>query len=1066
MIAAGIKRELLDKVNFVEEFTELLGPVKNNTCHCFGHKDDSPSLSFNPRTGGWKCHSCGEKGDIFSLYMKVNGAKFPDALKFYLEKYGLWQKLTDFSAGSHRTTHRKQYKAMTDSTVRSNVTANVSNWLDKSGRERISFMYERYGIAYETLKRYKIGYSKRDKRVWIPIFVHEIFASNANERFDTRLMSIVNVRKHDVFRRWCRWYNTETEDWVNQGRPPGIDLMDVCNQNYAPWKPVWPNGTPGKVMNIKGHGAAYVYPAHVLIEEPSLWLVGGELKALLLNQLGLPAVTFTGGEGSYSREWLPYFMGKNVNVIFDADPNTVLKPYDELTDAEKEFCVQIGRCEVGLSKAELATFRVCKALANHGAYVNAVIWPVEVKNVMPSGGDITDFLRMAGWNVAALEHLSQHEIVRDDDPEEVERERAVNLGEDIPEWDEMKVIQFSGLVEPSNLGKWVRVRTIVSGRGEAPYVVPQAIDITCPVGEAQMQPKCGDCILPRLGFKTKVTFTTSSQVELVGQSQEKIEQDILKKIGCGRGCHDCQLVFEPAAVEIVVVTPTVEIDDDDVDGTGGDYEYAHRSCYIIGRQRVKIEENSSYEIGGKIMSDPKKGTFTFAAVEWQATQNDIFHFIRDGEMDDTLYDALGGEDLSASEKMKFLIEDVRDHVVKQIYGQDLMLEAITMSWFLPFVFRLGHHIQERVCPSVMILGDTNVGKSTATTKIMRHFGAGRTYSANSDPTHAGLIGGNLSTGYRMSFSWGILPGAHKAHLTLDEYNKLNLEIIGKLTNVLSSGVAERTTVNGPRKTKAWVRLLTLCNPRGERRLTSYHDPLQAALQVAGTVQDLGRFEYVFIQQQLPHKVLARYMRRHVEAERGHKYTREVARYHLRWAWSLTMDTIHFEDVSKVFGRALDVSDKFGAHTLMLPAQARFKVARIAAAYATMLFSHDADMHLYVKNEHVEMAVKFYENIYGALIDQEKTGGGMAIMPDELVMVLDRIVHFKRLRFLSMSDRWSQSDLHDALGVKNADLFIECAQWHLGLISRNSKWYFPKYDTFGIMIEEYINNRERRKLMEA
>ena len=161
-----------------------------------------------------------------------------------------------------------------------------------------------------------------------------------------------------------------------------------------------------------------------------------------------------------------------------------------------------------------------------------------------------------------------------------------------------------------------------------------------------------------------------------------------------------------------------------------------------------------------------------------------------------------------------------------------------------------------------------------------------------------------------------------------------------------------------------------------------------------------------------------------------------------------------------------MSDKFGAHTLMLPAQARFKVARIAAAYATMLFSHDADMHLYVKNEHVEMAVKFYENIYGALIDQEKTGGGMAIMPDELVMVLDRIVHFKRLRFLSMSDRWSQADLHDALGVKNADLFIECAQWHLGLISRNSKWYFPKYDTFGIMIEEYINNRERRKLMEA
>jgi len=1074
MRAQGIKQELLDKVDFTAEFTELLGPGdgrNSNVRRCFNRAahergDKNPSLSFNPSTGGWKCHGCGEKGDLFSLYMKVEGVRFPDAFKHYLQKYGLWQKLTDFKEQSHRRTKRKQFRALTNGDIRSNVTANVRNWLDKSGRERLDFMRERYGITFETLKRYKVGYSKRDSRVWIPVFVSDIMPKNANQRTDTRLTAIVNVRKHDCFRRWCRWFNEETEAWINKGRPPNVDLMDVCHQNYAPWKPVWPQDKPGKVMNVKGHGASYVYPAHVLIEEPAVWLVGGELKALLMIQLGIPAVSFTGGEGSYAREWLPYFMGKNVNVLFDADPGAKTTAFDELSDGEKEFCAAIGKSAIGLSNAERATFRVCKALANNGAFVNAIIWPEQVKSVMPEKGDVTDFLRMAGWNAAALEHLEVYEVERDEDPEIEIRERSISLAEDIPPWDKMVPSKFSGLVEPGNLGSWVRIKSIISGRGEAPYVVPQALDIHCEVGESQMQPKCGDCVLPRMGFHSRVTFPTNTQVEMVGMPQDKIEQDVLKRVGCPRGCRDPRVVFEPAAVELAVLTPTVDMEDDASGDSLDDYEYAHRNCYIIGRDRVQLEENRSYELGGKIMSDPKKGTFTFAATEWHPTQNDIFHFAHDPNMDDALRSALGGETLGYFERRDYLIDDVRDHIVKQIYGQDTMLEAITLSWFLPFVFRLGHHEQERVCPSIMILGDTNVGKSTATGKIMRHYGAGRPHSANSDPTHAGLVGGNLSTGYRMSFTWGVLPTSHRGLVVLDEYNKLDLEVIGKLTNLLSSGIAERTTVNGPRKTKSWVRLLTLCNPRGERRLTSYSDPLQAALQVAGTVQDLGRFEYVFIQNQLPHKVLARYMRRHQEPKRPHRYTREVARYHLRWAWSLSMDRIIFEDSAHVFGRALDLADEFGAHTLMLPAQARFKLARVAAGFATMTFSHDENMNLLVKREHIEMAVKFYQGIYRKYIDQEKSGGGMAAMPDELVRVLDRVRTYRNLRFLTMSDRWSLQDLEDALGHTGAKDFIECAQWHLGIISRNSRWYFPKYDTFGVMIEEYINNRERRELMEA
>ncbi|MEU0739280.1 CHC2 zinc finger domain-containing protein [Streptomyces sp. NPDC006134] len=46
---------------------------------CPLHEDNTPSLSYHLDRGLWKCHSCGEGGDSYSLLMKKEGVTFARA---------------------------------------------------------------------------------------------------------------------------------------------------------------------------------------------------------------------------------------------------------------------------------------------------------------------------------------------------------------------------------------------------------------------------------------------------------------------------------------------------------------------------------------------------------------------------------------------------------------------------------------------------------------------------------------------------------------------------------------------------------------------------------------------------------------------------------------------------------------------------------------------------------------------------------------------------------------------------------------------------------------------------
>ena len=384
-----------------------------------------------------------------------------------------------------------------------------------------------------------------------------------------------------------------------------------------------------------------------------------------------------------------------------------------------------------------------------------------------------------------------------------------------------------------------------------------------------------------------------------------------------------------------------------------------------------------------------------------------------------------------------------------------MIMVEWMSWFMPFQFRIGQYLCHKVCPEVMILGPTRVGKSTMAKDLTVHFGAGRYADCGANTTFVGLIGGNADIGSSRVFTWGLIPTSHGGVVILDEYNKLSYDVMGGLTNQKSSGIAERITNSGVRKTKAFVRYLTLCNPRGRKKLAAYATPLDAAIEVVGTPQDLARIDFLYAAKSVRDKTILNTFH---APEVDHRYTRELARYHLKWTWSLNKETIRFEDPKYVLKTSQKLSDELGKLSLIAPAEAKFKVGRTAVAIASMCYSHDEDTGgVIVKNEHVDVAHSLYTSVYGSYIRNASVKAG--VLPDDIIELFDAVKDWRKLRILSTSDRWGQEDLNFIFGNADAAKFKFLAQLEYCIVKRHGSFFIPVEEELQELISEYVNNRK-------
>jgi len=104
----------------------------------------------------------------------------------------------------------------------------------------------------------------------------------------------------------------------------------------------------------------------------------------------------------------------------------------------------------------------------------------------------------------------------------------------------------------------------------------------------------------------------------------------------------------------------------------------------------------------------------------------------------------------------------------------------------------------------------------------------------------------------------------------------------------------------------------------------------------------------------------------VPKEVEHKFTSELCRNLILWAWSRTPEQVVIPQgvEQMILGRAMDLSEKYSSFIpLVEPADTRLKLARLAVSCACRCFSSDKDGNVLVLPEHVDFVYDFLRSCY-------------------------------------------------------------------------------------------------------
>ncbi|MGE0742588.1 MAG: DNA primase [Hyphomonadaceae bacterium] len=119
---------------------------------CPFHQEKSPSFHVLDNKGLFKCFGCGEKGDVFTLAMKLEGLSFPEAVEKFAEIAGVALPKDDYEDRGENDRRKRLYAVTTAasklfaSALRSSGGADARKYLQ--GRGIGPEEWERFGIGF------------------------------------------------------------------------------------------------------------------------------------------------------------------------------------------------------------------------------------------------------------------------------------------------------------------------------------------------------------------------------------------------------------------------------------------------------------------------------------------------------------------------------------------------------------------------------------------------------------------------------------------------------------------------------------------------------------------------------------------------------------------------------------------------------------------------------------------------------------------------------------------------------------------------------------------------------
>ena len=140
----------------IEEYLPLQPDGKNLKALCPFHTEKTPSFKVDPTTSTYRCFGCGERGDVFSFFMKMEGIEFVEALDRLAERAGVVRS-RGRGGRDGSGPGREQRQTQLD------LLARASRWFQGElagarGKEAREYL-QRRGFSTETLHEFAVGFA-------------------------------------------------------------------------------------------------------------------------------------------------------------------------------------------------------------------------------------------------------------------------------------------------------------------------------------------------------------------------------------------------------------------------------------------------------------------------------------------------------------------------------------------------------------------------------------------------------------------------------------------------------------------------------------------------------------------------------------------------------------------------------------------------------------------------------------------------------------------------------------------------------------------------------------------
>lgn len=670
-------------------------------------------------------------------------------------------------------------------------------------------------------------------------------------------------------------------------------------------------GAPGtdKMRNLKGRAATLrLYPYEQLAFK-KIVITGGEVKAIggasRLNEYGYGVVTVVGGEGAWDTRFNDEFIGREVWVVMDIDDG-------------------------GRKASDL----ICKYLYRSAARLHDVLLPLDIEQ--HPKGDLNDY-------IAA--HNDLHKILNECKPWKPSlRPQVID--------DKPKLVELAQAIHADQAGTRIKITAVASTLDTAPYIIPKLVDVKC----SRDQQECAVCPVWIEKDDTSYPIHPESPVilEMVAQRKSAQHYALQEDLGIPMTCKVCTFeAKEYFNVEDARISPRLEI-------SNRTNERVMLPAICIGDG---LELNETYELVGRMYPHPMTQQSTLLISKYKASQDALSSYTcKDPESLEIFQpEAWTIESLSA--KLDNISEDLEANVTGIYERQNIQL-FIDLAYHSPlFIEFEGRKVKGWV--EVLIIGDSSQGKSETALNLQSHYGLGEKVECK-NASVAGLLGGLQQLGSRWFITWGVIPTHDKRLVILEELKGASTDVIAKLTDMRSSGIAEIPKIE-KRRTYARTRLVALSNARSDLAMNRYNFGIEAIKELIGGLEDVRRFDACLIVAEGEVDAKKINMLQSDKPSCEHKYTSSLCRKLILWAW--TRDKVMFDDTA--IQRILEASTALCSEfTETIPivdkGSMRYKLARLSAALAARTFSTSSDYEsIVVRTCHIDYVERLLRSVYSS-----------------------------------------------------------------------------------------------------